>query len=90
MAAVDEETAMIDFRDKFVETLRAGDDGFEDRPKPGQAKVFRPKGCFVYRVDPGQEEEFRRWVAHNFQRAEMGEIEVRGKFPMLRIISPFY
>ena len=89
MATVDEETQMIDFRQQLVELLRPDDEGFDDPPRQGLVKVFRPVGCWVYRVELGQEEKFRRWVADRFRLDELGEMEVRGEFPMLRVVSSF-
>ena len=88
MAVVGEESRMIDFREQLVELLRPDDDGFDDPPRKGLVKVFRPTGCWVYRVDLGQEEEFRRWVADRFRLDELGAMEVTGEFPMLRVVSP--
>jgi hypothetical protein len=87
MATADEEIQMIDFRQQLVELLRPDDEGFDDPPRPGLVKVFRLVGCWVYRVDPGQEEKFRRWVADRFRLDELGKMEVRGEFPMLRVVS---
>ena len=80
---------MIDFRQQLVELLRPDDKGFDDPPQQGLVKVFRPVGCWVYRVELGQEEKFRRWVADRFRLDELGEMEVRGEFPMLRVVSSF-
>ena len=80
---------MIDFRQQLVELLRPDDKGFDDPPRQGLVKVFRPVGCWVYRVELGQEEKFRRWVADRFRLDELGEMEVRGEFPMLRVVSSF-
>jgi hypothetical protein len=88
MAAVDEGSRMIDFRKQLVELLRPADEGFDDPPREGLVKVFRPAGCWVYRVDLGQEDEFRRWVADRFRLDELGAMEVTGEFPMLRVVSP--
>jgi hypothetical protein len=88
MAVVDEESQMIDFREQLVELLRPDDDGFDDPPREGLVKVFRPTGCWVYRIEVGQEEEFRRWVADRFRLDELGAMEVTGEFPMLCVVSP--
>jgi hypothetical protein len=88
MAAVDEGSRMIDFRNQLVELLRPADEGFDDPPREGLVKVFRPTGCWVYRIELGQEEEFRRWVADRFRLDELGAMEVTGEFPMLRVVSP--
>jgi hypothetical protein len=88
MAVVEEESRMIDFREQLVELLRPNDDGFDDPPREGLVKVFRPMGCWVYRIEVGQEEEFRRWVADRFRLDELGTMEVTGEFPMLRVVSP--
>jgi hypothetical protein len=88
MAVVDEESRMIDFREQLVELLRPGDEGFDNPPREGLVKVFRPVGCWVYRIELGQEEDFRRWVADRFRLDELGAMEVRGEFPMLRVVSP--
>ncbi len=66
MAAVDKEAGMIDFQERLVELLRSDDEGYDDLPPQGQAKVFRPAGCWVYRVDLGEEEEFHRWLVDSF------------------------
>jgi hypothetical protein len=88
VATVEGETRMIDFREQLVELLRPDDEGFDDPPREGLVKVFRPAGCWVYRVDLGQEDEFRRWVADRFRLDELGAMEVTGEFPMLRVVSP--
>ena len=88
VATVEGETRMIDFREQLVELLRPDDEGFGDPPREGLVKVFRPAGCWVYRVDLDQEEEFRRWVADRFRLDELGAMEVTGEFPMLRVVSP--
>jgi hypothetical protein len=88
MATAHEETRMIDFREQLVELFRPDDQGFDDPPRGGLVKVFRPAGCWVYRIELGQEEEFRRWVADRFRLDELGAMEVRGEFPMLRVVSP--
>jgi hypothetical protein len=87
MAAVDKEAGMIDFQERLVELLRSDDEGYDDLPLQGQAKVFRPAGCWVYRVDLGEEEEFHRWLVDSFLLAELCKTEVRGEFPMLRVVS---
>ena len=86
MAAVDKEAGMIDFQERLVELLRSDDEGYDDPPPQGQAKVFRPAGCWVYWVDLG-EEEFRRWLVDSFLLTELCKTEVRGEFPMLRVVS---
>ena len=64
VAAVDEESQVTDFRKQFVERLNPDRDRFHTLPRSGQAKVFRPAGCWVYRVSPDQEKEFRQWRRH--------------------------
>jgi hypothetical protein len=86
MATADEEIHRIDFRQQLVELLRPDDEGFDDPPGPGLVKVFGPVGCWVYRVDAGKEEKFRRWIADRFRLDELGEMEVAGEFPMLRVM----
>ena len=87
MAAVDKEAGMIDFHKRLVELLRSVDKRFDDLPPQGQAKVFRPAGCWVYWVDLGEEREFRRWLVDSFLLTELCKTEVRGEFPMLRVVS---
>jgi hypothetical protein len=88
MAAVDEESRMIDFRSQFIERLNPDQDGFDTPPRSGQAKVFRPAGCWVYQVSSDQEKEFRQWVTDHLGLPELGRVTIHGDFPMLRVFSP--
>jgi hypothetical protein len=88
VAAVDEESQVTDFRMQFVERLNPDQDGFDNPPRSGQAKVFRPAGCWVYRVSPDQEKEFRQWVIDHLGLPELGRVTILGDFPMLRVFSP--
>jgi hypothetical protein len=88
MAAADGETSMIDFREQFVERLNPNEDAFDAPPRSGQAKVFRPAGCWVYRVSADQEREFREWVTDHLGLPELGRVKIQGDFPMLRVVSP--
>jgi hypothetical protein len=78
---------MTDFRDQFIERLNPNQDGFDASPRSGQAKVFRPVGCWVYQVSPDQEREFRQWVTDHLGLPELGRVKVYGDFPMLRVCS---
>jgi len=44
MAAVGKEAGMIDFQERLMELLRSDDEGYDDLPPQGQAKVFRSAG----------------------------------------------
>jgi hypothetical protein len=88
VAAVDEESQVTDFRMQFVERLNPDQAGFDNPPVSGQVKVFRPAGCWVYRVSPDQEKEFRQWVIDHLGLPELGRVTIQGDFPMLRVFSP--
>ena len=88
MAAVDEESQVTDFRNQFIERLNPDQDGFDTPPRSGQAKVFRPAGCWVYQVNADQEREFRQWVIDHLGLPELGRVKVHGDFPMLQVVSP--
>ena len=79
---------MTDFRNQFIERLGPDQEGFDTPPRSGQAKVFRPAGCWVYRVSPEQEKEFHQWVTDHLGLPELGRVKVQGDFPMLRVFSP--
>ena len=79
---------MINFHSQFVERLSPSREGYKDPPRPGHAKVFRPAGCWIYRVSADQEREFRQWVTDHLGLPELGRVTIQGDFPMLRVFSP--
>ena len=78
--------SIIDFHKRLVELLRSSTKDLMICHRRGRRKSSRPAGCWVYWVDLG-EEEFRRWLVDSFLLTELCKTEVRGEFPMLRVVS---